>query len=193
MRKLIVQQLATADGFVADPDGDLGFFDTVSDYSEVDQANLAVLEHVDHILLGRRTYEMFVAFWPAAESEVVAHAVNTIPKVVFSKTISEAPWGRWDPAHVERSSPAAYVAALKKRPGADIMIWGSISLCRQLTEAHLVDELQLRVCPVTIGNGISLFGPQYQRRDLFLTEVKRFAGGVAGLTYVPRDRVLDPG
>ena len=90
MRKLNVQQLVTADGFVSDPGGSLEFFDAVSDYTEVDQANLAVLEHVDLILLGRRTYEMFVAFWPTAGSEVVAHAVNATPKVVFSTTTSEA-------------------------------------------------------------------------------------------------------
>lgn len=90
MRKVIIQQLVTADGFVADPDGGLEFFDTVSDYAEVDRENLSVLEHVDRILLGRRTYELFVDYWPEAETEKVAHAVNSIP-TVFSGTLSAAP------------------------------------------------------------------------------------------------------
>ena len=188
MRKLIVQQLVTAAGFVAGPDGGLDFFDAVSDYAEVDEDNLAVLGNVDRILLGRRTYEMFVAFWPGAESEAVADAVNTIPKLVFSRTLSSAPWGDWDPARVERRGPADIVAALKREPGADIIVWGSISLCHELAGADLVDEYQFRVCPVTIGHGIHLFGPDYRRRNLTLAGIKRL-GGIAALTYVPRDRL----
>ena len=65
-------------------------------------------------------------------------------------------------------------------------------MCRQLIQADLVDEYQLRVCPVAIGTGIPLFEPTYRRRNLALTDVKRLAGAVAALTYVPREGVRDP-
>lgn len=63
-RRVIIQELVSVDGFVADALGRLEFFETVSDYSEVDQENLAVLADVDTIVLGRATYQMFVEYWP---------------------------------------------------------------------------------------------------------------------------------
>ncbi len=97
-RRVILQELTSVDSFVAGPSGGLEFFDAVSDYSEVDQDNLSLLGDVDTILLGRETYRMFVEYWPTAEGEPVADAVNTIPKIVFSSTLGSAPWGRWEPA-----------------------------------------------------------------------------------------------
>jgi hypothetical protein len=69
-----------------------------SDYSEVDQDNLSILDQVDTILLGSRTYRMFVEYWPTAEDELMADVVNSTPKIVFSSTLDRAPWGRFEPA-----------------------------------------------------------------------------------------------
>jgi hypothetical protein len=71
-RRVIVQELVTVDGFVAGPSGELEFFETVSDYSEVDQDNLSILGQVDTILLGSKTYRLFVDYWPTAEDELMA-------------------------------------------------------------------------------------------------------------------------
>lgn len=92
MRKVILQELVTVDGLAAGPNGELDFFDVVTDYSEVDRDNLQMLEGVDTILLGDRTYRMFVEYWPTAEGEPVAESVNTIPKVVFMSTNTSPAW-----------------------------------------------------------------------------------------------------
>jgi hypothetical protein len=63
-RSVIVQELVSVDGFVAGPSGELEFFEAVSDYSAVDQDNLSILDQVDTILLGSKTYRMFVEYWP---------------------------------------------------------------------------------------------------------------------------------
>jgi dihydrofolate reductase len=75
------------------------------------------------------------------------------------------------------------VAALKERPGKDVLVWGSLSLVHSLFEARLVDEIQLRVCPVTIGNGLNLFPGHL---DLELTEAKPYASGIISAHYRPK-------
>jgi dihydrofolate reductase len=82
VRRVIVQELTTLDGFVAGPSGELDFFEAVSDFGEVDRDNIDLLADVDLVLLGRNTYQMFVEYWPTAEGEVVAEVVNTLPKIV---------------------------------------------------------------------------------------------------------------
>lgn len=182
-RRVIVQELVTVDGFVADDDGGLDFFDSVSDYSEVDTDNIAILREVDTILLGRATYEMFVEYWPSADGELVASAVNSIPKIVFSSTLDKAPWGAWEPAQVLEGDAVDHVRRLREEPGGTLMVWGSITLARALLAAGLVDELQLRVVPITLGGGMSLLGAGVGRHDLALVEAKPYGSGITSLRY----------
>ncbi|MFH5823885.1 dihydrofolate reductase family protein [Georgenia sp. AZ-5] len=187
---MIVQELTTADGFVAGTDGGLDFFGAVTDYDEVDRDNVAQLAGVDTIALGAATYAMFSGYWPtaAAEAEVMAEMVNTTPKVVYSSTLTEAPWGGYPPARVVRGSATEHVADARRQDGGDIVVWGSISLARSLFAADLVDELQLRVIPVVIGAGRSLLSAEAGRRDLTLLEAKAYASGIVALRYDARRR-----
>ncbi|MQA81033.1 MAG: reductase [Streptosporangiales bacterium] len=182
-RRVIVQELVTVDGFVAGDDGGLDFFEGASDYAEVDADNIAILREVDTILLGRTTYEMFVEYWPSADGEVVASAVNSIPKIVFSATLDKAPWGAWEPAQVLEGDAVDHVRRLREEPGGTLMVWGSITLARALLAAGLVDELQLRVVPITLGGGMSLLGADVGRHDLTLVEAKPYRSGIASLRY----------
>ncbi|MDQ3989783.1 MAG: dihydrofolate reductase family protein [Actinomycetota bacterium] len=181
--RVIVQELTSVDGFVAGPSGGLEFFDAVSDYSEVDQDNLSLLGNVDTILLGRETYWMFVEYWPTAEGEPVAEAVNTIPKIVFSSRLDSAPWGRWEPARVLNSSAVDHVRRLRREPGENIMIWPSISLAQSLLGAGLVDEIQLRVVPLVLGSGRSLVTADTGGCNLDLLEAKPYTSGMVSLRY----------
>src|SRR5262245_11961305 len=121
MRRVILQELVSLDGFAAGPDDELDFFETVTDYGEVDADNLEMLKDIDTVLLGAQTYRLFVDYWPTAAGEPVAEAVNTIAKVVFSATLDRAPWGRWDPARVVGADATDEVARLKQQPGADMI------------------------------------------------------------------------
>ena len=189
MRGVIVQELVSADGFVAGPSGELDFFEAVpdQDYHEADRDNLQLLGAVDTIALGRTTYEMFAQFWPTAEGEEMAEMVNSTPKLVFSSTLEAAPWGDLRPATVLSGDAATHLDRLRREPGGDIVVWGSISLARSLIGAGLVSELQLRVVPVLIGEGLSLLSPDVGRRDLTLLEAKPYASGIVSLRYaLPR-------
>jgi hypothetical protein len=95
-RRVIVQELVSVDGFMAGPSGELDFFEAVSDYSEVDQDNLSILDQVDTILLGSRTYRMFVEYWPTAEDELMADVVNSTRRSCSRR--------RWNVPHGAASS-----------------------------------------------------------------------------------------
>ncbi len=180
-RRLIMQQLVSIDGFVADADGGTGFFDTVADYSEVDADNLEVLGDVDTILLGRVTYEMFASYWPTAADEPAARLVNDAEKFVYSTTLASAPWGdRTLP--VIASDPVHHVRDLLRGPGGDVVVWGSLSIMQALLDADIAHELQLRVLPVTLGDGVRLPAPPEVRR-YSLVDTRPFRCGIVGLTY----------
>ncbi|HEY6075729.1 MAG TPA: dihydrofolate reductase family protein [Gaiella sp.] len=107
MRKVVVQQFLTLDGYAAGPNGELDFVtetgaaaDPTSGPFVEDQ--LAFIESLDTILLGAVTYRMFAAYWPeqTTETQRVADALNATPKVAFSSALENAPWGSWEPARV---------------------------------------------------------------------------------------------
>jgi len=90
-------------------------------YSNADQ--LRFLETVDTILPGRKTYELFVDFWPTAttDQEAIADKLNETKKIVFSNTLNEAPWGKWQPAEINVNAIAA-IKKLKQLPGKNMVL-----------------------------------------------------------------------
>ena len=99
-RRVIAQQWVSVDGYAAGPTGEGEIFAAVEDFTGSEKHIRTMLDHVDEVLLGRRSYESLSAFWPRAESEPMAAAVNSIAKVVCSTTLTEAPWGSFAPAEV---------------------------------------------------------------------------------------------
>lgn len=192
MRRVLVQELISVDGFVADLDGGLDFFDAVRDYGEVHRDNLAALTRVDTILLGATTYRLFASYWPTAEGEAMAEMINATPKVVVSSTLTEAPWGAFKPAVMVRGEAAEHVDRLRQGSGGDVVVWGSISLAQSLFAADLVDELSLRVVPVVIGAGRTLLTAEQARRDLVLLGAKPYGCGIVSLRYAPAHAVGEP-
>ena len=190
MRKLVLQEWLSLDGFAVDRAGRLDFFpDSATDqFSDRDQ--LAFLDRVDTILLGRRTYELFVDFWPTAttDREVIADRLNALPKVVCSNTLAEAPWGRWEPARVARGDARDEVRRLKAGEGKDVVLWGSLSLAQQLMAADLIDEYHLQLCPVLLGGGRRLFPERPDDAGLRRVSVRSYDTGVVFLHY---ERVRD--
>jgi dihydrofolate reductase len=164
MRKVIVHEYVSADGFVAAPDGDIDWLGSIG--GDVDDLMLRELDDIDTILLGARTYEEFVQFWPTPEStgEPIAERLNAMAKVVFSTRLGAAPWGEWPQARVDSGGrPPDSVAGLKREPGRSMVVWGSITLAQALIDARLVDEIWLGVAPVALGRGVacSPAGPRW--------------------------------
>src|SRR5206468_10618988 len=114
---------------------------------------------VHTIRLGRITYAMFAGYWPNAggDEKAFADKMAATPRIVFSRTVDEAPWGTWDGCRVVRGAAPDEVMRLKRHAGKDLVMWGSLSVAQSLTQAGLIDEYHLVVCPVVLGGGRPLF------------------------------------
>ena len=189
MRKVILQEFVTLDGLAAGPHGSVDFAPaaTRGDQS-FGQRQMSFLDTIDTILLGSVTYRMFADYWPkvtTGEDKPFADKLNATPKIVFSKTLDSAPWGEWDDATIVRRSAAEEVTELKRQSGKDMVVWGSISLAQSLMSEGLIDEYQLVVCPVVLGDGRPLFRDKVGTLDMRFMEARTFELGSVLLRYQP--------
>lgn len=155
MGRIIVQQLVTLDGFAADTEGDVSFFESVPKWKESDADQLAFLDTISLIALGGTTYRMFAGFWPTEQSrrELIADKLNALDKVVFSRSLSRAPWGDYPDARVVAGDPAATLREIADETTGDVVVWGSLSLTDQLFSSRGIDILSWRICPIALGSG----------------------------------------
>jgi dihydrofolate reductase len=164
MRKVVVQQFVTLDGYAAGPNGELDFVTEAGASADPTEGpfvekQLAFIESLDTILLGAVTYRGFAEYWPeqSTDTQAIADALNSTPKVVFSSTLESAPWGNWEPARLVSGSASDEVRRLKDEPGGDMVVWGSLTLSDSLMRDGLVDEYRLQILPVVLGRGKRLF------------------------------------
>lgn len=187
MRKVILQEWVSIDGFAAGPNGETDFLASPFLNEGSDEDILRFMDGIDTILLGAVTYRLFVDFWPTAttDTEIIADKLNATPKLVFSRTLQQAPWGKWKDAGIVKNSAIEEVAKLKQQPGKDMVLWGSISLAQSLTKEGLIDEYELRVCPIVLGKGRRLFSGETAGLDMKLVETKAYKAGLVLLRYQP--------
>lgn len=178
MRKLIVANIVSVDGFYSGPNDDvmaMPFDTTFSDY------NLERLRAADTLLLGRRSFEGFRDYWPRIADDPdqppvergISRLDNAIEKVVVSDSLTDADLGPWaDTTRIVRRTDARdAVADLKRAPGREILMFGSHVLWNDLLLAGLVDELHLMIGSAFLGDGVPVFsGP---RTGLRLIDVRQ--------------------
>lgn len=187
MGQLIVEQLVTADGYTSDPGGGMSFVPQdagTARSADQDTSQVDFLQRVDAIVIGRRTYEMFAAFWPHVTStqDRVSVPINTLPLHVVSNTLHTAPWGEHRPGQVEPGDGVTTVHRLKQQYDRDIVLWGSLTLADHLFKAGEVDRIRLRTLPALTGQGRRLTPPLDLVR-LHLVTVDRHTGGQVTLEY----------
>ena len=185
MRKIILQEFVTLDGYAAGLDGNTKFFEFLQGEAgkAVDEVLYDFIGTLDGILLGANTYRMFVEYWPDVDpaKEIVAERLNRTPKYVFSQHLPDAPWGKWEPAKLIREEPVEFLRKLKAGDGKDFVIWGSLKLAQSLMKSDVIDEYQFRVCPSALGNGLPVFTAAMD--DFELIETRAFDSGVVMLNY----------
>jgi dihydrofolate reductase len=183
MRKLIVEEWISLDGYVADRNGSLDFFVKHVLASYVHRQ--AFLQTVDTIVFGRKTYEQFAALWPdrPVEQNPLSAKINTDKKVVFSDSLNEAAWGRWEAAEIKNGDLTKQVHELKSMPGKDMVVWGSITLVQALMKGDLVDEYHLHICPVLTAGGRKLFSEDRLPSSLSLLNAEIYDSQIAHLHY----------
>ena len=187
MRNLILQEFVTVDGLAAGPNGSTDFIPAANrgDQSLM-RRQIAFTDSLDLIVLGRKTYELFAGYWPkvtSGDDKLLADRINVIPKVVFSNTLSRAPWGDFDEARVVHTNAAREIEKLKQQPGKDMAIWGSLSLAHALMHEGAIDEYQLIVCPVVLVEGRRLFDDTVTPGEMHLLSTRSFDRGSVLLSY----------
>jgi dihydrofolate reductase len=194
MRKLIVNEFMSLDGVAQAPGG--ADEDTTGGFEHggwhmrymdepAQKSALEAIVDAGGFLLGRRTYEIFAAYWPHApeEEQVVAEPLNTKRKYVASTTLSDPL--EWQNSTVLQGELAEAVAALKQEDGGDLHVIGSTQLVQTLIEHDLVDELRLMIDPVVLGGGKRIFRDDHALRPLRLVDSHVTTTGAILATYAP--------
>lgn len=185
MRRVIVSNLVSLDGYLAAPDGDLSWFAVGPEFLGYAQG---LMREVGAILFGRVTYEMMRDYWTSPATvegdPLVAGPMNEKPKHVFSRTLKKADWGKWDNASVS-ADPVTTVKRLKAGSGGDMVIFGSGGLVSALAPHGLIDEYRFIVNPAILGKGIPMFRGFEGRIALALTGSRSFDGSTVMLSYRP--------
>ncbi|MBC8137476.1 MAG: dihydrofolate reductase family protein [Fibrella sp.] len=185
MRKLILQEFITIDGFAADTEGGMdAMFGNGEEDGEPHMDFLRPEDDIDTILYGAVTYGGMADYWPTA-TEAIADKVNAAHIIVFSKSLNHAPWGKQAEATIIRENATEAVLKLKQQPGKNMIIYGSIKMAQSLMKDGVIDEYQLRVCPVILGKGKRLFSDNTDTLNMELLETKVYKSGLILLRYQP--------
>ena len=144
-------------------------------------------QRADAYLFGRRTYQLFAAYWGVMDpgSGPIADALNAKPKYVASTTLTEP---KWSGTTVLSGDIAAAIGELKAKPGGELQVHGSGALIRWLLENDLVDEINLLIVPVVLGQGTRLFPDNGPDIALDLVDSRADSKGVTIQVYRPAGR-----
>ena len=183
MRKLSAFIFLSLDGYYKGLNEDISWNRHGEDEGEFSAKNL----EADNILLfGRVTYDMMAGFWTTAAAwenlPKVAKGMNNAEKIVFSNTIKDASWAN---TKIINNGIADKIREMKKQPGKDMTILGSGCILNQFAEAGLIDEYQIMIYPIAIGNGVSLFSGIKNNLSLKLIGTRTFESGTVLLSYQP--------
>jgi dihydrofolate reductase len=183
MRKIIILSFITLDGVMQAPGGSnedtsgdfkyggwtVPYFDEFSGKVMGEQMGKPF-----DLLLGRKTYEIFASYWPQHNNEIGA-PINKATKYVVSTTLTKTVWEK---TIILKDNVVEKIKKLKQETGFDLQVHGSGNLIQTLLKNDLVDELWLKIFPITLGSGKRLFGDGTIPEAFTLTDSKVSPKGV---------------
>jgi dihydrofolate reductase len=180
MRRVVLQMGVTLDGYVAGRGGE-GDWGLPAEHPDVRAWKVESLRQVGVHIMGRVTYEEMAGYWPNASGEY-AEFMNTLPKVVFSRTLAAADWAG---SRIARGDLAEEIAALKEESGGEVMAHGGAAFVQALSRHGLIDEYRLVILPVALGGGEPLFKDLAKPLRVNLAEARSFPDGTVIHVYQP--------
>jgi dihydrofolate reductase len=196
MRKLITSTFVTLDGIMQAPGGpgedDSGGFKSggwsVNYWDEMMGQVMGEIMAKNHeLLLGRKTYEIFAAYWPYHEDEPGADNLNDAKKYVVSRTLDRVEWNN---STLIKGDVVKEITRLKGSDGPELQVHGSSNLIQTLLKHNLIDELHLWIFPVAVGNGKRFFGEEINPSNLKLLDCRTSSTGVIIATYEPGGELI---
>jgi len=186
MRKLIVFNHVTLDGYFVGANGDFSWAHTGNDDAEYSAFAAENASGGGQMLFGRVTYDLMASYWPMPLADqhdpVVAAGMNSMSKVVFSRTLDQALWSN---TKLVKGDIVSEIRKMKAEPGPGMAILGSGSIVAQLALEHVIDEYQMMVDPIALGKGRSMFEGLREKLTLKLTSSRTFKNGKIFLCYAP--------
>lgn len=187
MRKIVVFNLVTVDGFFAGLNGEIDWHNYDA---EMGAFSMEQMKSLGALIFGHTTYELMASYWPTPDGiksePVVAEIMNNIPKIIFSKTMQEVKDGPvWKNVKVFHEIKPEEIMKMKEQEGGDIAIFGSGTIVQQFTNLGLIDEYRLIVNPLILGSGKALFKDVKNKHNLKLIKTKVFENGNVLLCYEP--------
>ena len=184
MPKLIVFNNISLDGYFTAANGDFSWAKVDADDAEFSAFVEGNADAGGRLIFGRITYEMMAGFWPTPFAiktfPKTAEGMNRASKVVFSRSLSNSPWNN---TRLVKSDLASEVRKVKSEPGNGVVILGSGTIVSQLAPTGLIDEYQLMVNPVVLGQGRTMFEGVTEKINLKLTKSRTFNNGKVFLCY----------
>jgi dihydrofolate reductase len=184
MRTLSVFEMVSLDGYFTDANSDMSW--AHKNDPEWNQFVAGNAQGEGELLFGRRTYEMMASWWPTPQAmqsmPAVAEGMNSLPKVVFSKTLDTVSWSN---TTLVKDELIGAVRRMKQQAGGPLVILGSGSIVSQLAQAGLIDEFQIALNPIVLGKGRTIFETVDRRLALKLISSRAFANGNLFMRYEP--------
>jgi dihydrofolate reductase len=190
-RNVVAHMILTLDGVARFEAVQAAIMEHIDEQVEVDSASKIAEE--DAMILGRKTYEEWLHFWPDSDIEPFASHINGVPKYVVSRTLKSVSWPSKGSVHLLSGDLRDDVLALKNQPGGNIGVHGSPTLVGSLIKANVLDLLRLAVFPVVAGRGARLFEEGFPPERFQLIDSLTSKSGVAVLTYKPIGRIEHTG
>ncbi len=180
MGKLIMWNVITLDGyFEGTQNWDLSFHGDIWG-EELEKLSIDQLTSADCLVFGRVTYEGMAAYW-MKETGAIADLMNSIPKLVCSKTLTSVDWNN---STLIKENASAEIARLKEQGGKDMYVFGSANLSETFVNDDLFDEYRIGIAPVILGSGRPLFAQGISPKKFRLASTQQLSNGGVVLTYV---------
>jgi len=183
MRKIILFNLTSLNGYFEGPDRDINWHIVDDEFNEF---AIQQTGEFGALLFGRITYELMASYWTTEDAKrndpAITEIMNRLPKIVFSKTLKKV---EWENTRLVNENFVEAISKLKQEAGKDIAIFGSSDLAVTLLEHGLLDELRIMVNPIVLGEGKPIFQGIKTQLGLKLLKTRTFKSGNILLYYEP--------
>jgi dihydrofolate reductase len=181
MRKVIMFNLITLDGYFAGINGDISWHQVDEEFNKF---SIQQLQTSGGLVFGRITFQLMANYWPTKQANeddpIVAELMNSVPKYVFTRTLQRVEWNN---TQLMRGEAVEEMKVLKQQPGKDLFIFGSANLSQVFIQNRLIDEFRILINPIILGNGMPLFTNKGKHLNMKLINSKTFKNGNILLDY----------